>query len=362
VTGIGGNDASLVFYGAINQYLSTSPTFSDLRDALLDSAEDQFGGTSSQYNQTRGTVDAMGYWTHKYDFGFASDRVPSTAYFMVNGSARRYVFDIEGGSLKYRYRTCTYSGMCSWSAATSVYSATNGVSAVVHDGVLWAFWDYNNSVYYKKFYSDGTVSSLFMRSGASTSAPPVALHVAPNLLYLLYRDVAPFSTTATVRLMQLNGATWSAATATQVSTRSPFSAIANDDVHLFYRDNYLNVVFKMFDRSAQTWTTQHAAYGAWLQSDDSYGPSVALYRGRLHVVANMDYSPIGLDDTVLTASCAYPCLNDNWTAWTEIDGTHDSSTQWSYLFPEDSHLLRADYVPAGGSNSAVMTWRWKNSE
>jgi len=366
VTGIGGTDASLVFYGAINQYLNSAPTFSDLRDAMLDSADDAFGSASNQYSQTRWTVDAMGFWTHKSDFGFLSSQKPTTAYFTVNGEARRYVFTVESGYLKYRYRTCTYYGVCSWSAPTTVYSVTNGASAVVHDGVLWVFWDLSNSVYYKKYYSDGSSSSVFVRSGASTSVAPTAVHIATNLLWLFYRDVAPLSQAATVRRMALNGSTWGSAVATAAASRGAVSAISlYGDVHMFYRSSpYLNVVFRVYDDSTQTWSAEHTAVAeAFPALDDAYGPSVAYYRGRIHLVANTKHaSPYGMTDGSYLRSCVYPCLGDAWTPEVNIDGNLDPSTRWSYLFPEDSHLLRADYVEASGSNPAQMTWRWKNSE
>jgi hypothetical protein len=364
VTGIGGTDASLVFYGAVNQYLGSSPTFSDLRDALLDSADEQFEWGSNQYDQTLWTVDAIGFWTHKQDFGFTSEIMPSTAHFTVNGQARRYVFDVEGGSLKYRYRTCTYYGLCTWSAPTAVYSASAGASTVIHDGVLWVFWTYGNGIYYKKYFSDGTSSGVYVRSGASTSVAPVAVHVATNLLYLYYRDVQPLSVAATVRVMQLNGSTWSAATATLVTTRSPFSAISLNNVHLFYRNANLDVAFKRYDRGAGTWSAEHVVEIEVGGLDDAYGPSVAYYRGRIHIAYASDHVyqwSIPLDSSY-TASCEYPCMDDAWTPFQWIDGTKDPSTRWSYLFPEDSHLYRADYVPAEGENPAVMTWRWKNSE
>ena len=360
VIGIGAASASLVFYGAINQNLSQNPTFSDFRDGLLDSAADQFGWGGNEYNETLATVDAMGYWTHKYDFGFTSDSRPSMLSFTINSESRHYVFSVENAMLKYRYRTCTYYGLCSWSSSINVDAATNGVSAVIHDGVMWVFWDYNNTIRYKRYYSNGAESTVLVRAGASTSAPPVAVHVAANVLYLLYRESGPFTTAKKVNLMRLDGSIWRTAMDTRIRSRSHMSAFAlYGDVHIFYRNDSLDAVFRVFEYSSQLPTSEHQVFSGVGLVDESYGPSVVLYRGRIHLVHNIAWNVLPLDFFSYMRSCEYPCLDDAWTPSVKVDGGLDTEDTWSYLFVADTHLVRADL---GTSQPRVMTWRWKNSE
>lgn len=353
---IGPEDASLVFYGAVTgQELPPDPTFSDLGYALLKSAYDQFYGLVQQI-RTATVVTAMGFWTHKSDFGFSSTRPPAAATFTVNGVARNYLFSVEGGWLKYRYRQCAYDFLCNWSTSSVIYPVTSGVSTVVHDGTLWVFWDWNGGVFYKRFYSDGSSSSVSQRSGAATSVAPVAVHVAANLLYLLYRDDAPLTTAATVRLMRYTGS-WSAATATAVSTRSPFDAVSlYGDTHVFFRNSDLDLTFKVFDEGSQTWSAAHYVWGHPYFVNDSESPYVVYYKNRIHLIFRAQLPGLSVYRTHL-ASCSYPCLDDVWTPFTNIDGRDDPDTTWARLFLADGRLYRADYE----QEEDQMSWRWKAS-
>jgi len=133
-------------------------------------------------------------------------------------------------------------------------------------------------------------------------------------------------------------------------------------VRLFYRDMDFNTIAINYITSGNVWSDGYVIRGGYLEQEDNHGPSVASYRNRLHVVVRSNVLAMGWTRRSYMASCIDPCLDGDWTRWVEIDGVADNSAGWSYLFPEDSHLVRADYFPQSGSSPALMTWRWKNSE
>lgn len=289
-------------------------------------------------------------------------KVP-THQFTVNNVLRRYVFTVEGGYLKYRYRTCAYYAACSWSSPETVSTASAGASAVVFDGALWVFWNDSNAIKYVKLYSNGTTSSIFTRSGASTSVAPVALYVPSGHLVLFYRDVADLSTTAVVRKMEYDGSAWSSAVATSVETRSPFSAVyVRGSIYVAYKDSSLVARFKILDYVNQVWSSAYQVYDGG-SIDDPYGPTIAYYRGRLHVGIPHKYTSFPSNfNGWYYASCDYPCTSGDWTPFIEIDGYNNPYADWVFLFSEDSHLNLFERTVAHGSTPAMMNWRWKNSE
>jgi Zn-dependent metalloprotease len=62
VTGIGVEKATNIFYSAFTAYLTPTSQFVDAANALLKSATVLFGSTSNEYEQTKKTMQAIG-WT-----------------------------------------------------------------------------------------------------------------------------------------------------------------------------------------------------------------------------------------------------------------------------------------------------------
>ncbi len=100
VTGMGTTDAAKIWYRALSIYMTSSTNFSGARTAMLNSATDLFGSTSSQYNTTAAAWCAVGVGTCP---GGTPTPTPSGSELLVNGGFEGSASPWVGSGTGYFY-------------------------------------------------------------------------------------------------------------------------------------------------------------------------------------------------------------------------------------------------------------------
>lgn len=372
VTGVGIDKAQHIYFDAMTDRITdvADRTLSDLRDALLSAAGIRYGYSSTEYQQTLNTVNAMGYWTNQYSFPQSFASRPEVGLFgSVTSSSARYptVVFVDGTAIKYRYRW--FNGYYyTWTSATSLPQTTTGQMTAftvlrapggfpVGFDLHVVYQDTNSYLRQFKKFSDGTttdapitVNGNPLRARTSKPIRVVRHGTTYRILYVPYGTdyvyMADFS---------VSGATAGTATSTGVFHTNEFE-VASDGtaITLFYKSTGAGVL----SQKKTTGTTWTSVAGGSTRADDYTIDSfdAASYLGSVHLVVRDTTDGV----RYLRCSAACDAIGDWSYAGSPIDSTYDTSTQMLTLGVE----FATDFGVTLGTQQATgsMMYRTKYSQ
>lgn len=386
VTGIGEADTSAVFYDALTEKLAGSATFSDFRNAALQSCIDT--GASS-LTSCMNAIRAVGLWST--DVNAWTLPTGSTSVDLASIGSTRFAFNSRIGNrgVEYRARTCPVSdGGCSWTTETSIGEPdAEGVPAVSTNS--------ENEMFVCFRVRFGAAHNLWCDHFHPTSGPEIGpdpttsdVRDSPTLaffngeMYIAYRV-----TSGAIHWRRINKAhsTWSAPLSVHPSVSTFHSPVlasgdedpvggAPDSLFLLYVIgsglNQNRIAYVPFNPVTDSWDF---ASGGVLQEENNTpaGPftdyymtnepvGAAFFRGRLHVVAtDVGLNEIGGDDTLWYGSCGIPCNEPpDWTRLVQQDGGAQTGAGLDTWGAQES-VLR---IWRRLASSDMMAHRLKDSE
>jgi hypothetical protein len=192
--------------------------------------------------------------------------------------------------MRIRFRAGTLWSGAAWSSAGTIAYTSSGPALLPYGGVLWLAYREatTNAVTFKQMSTSGTWSGASTLPGAVQTDSDIALAEFGGNLYVFYRPVGAGS--QPIRYFVRSGGTWSGPGNTSASSDSgPAAAVVDNRLYLVYRrgTGASNLYYRYLETSLfsaeQQIGRQTATHVAIAAADGS--PTVASYRGRLHVAA-----------------------------------------------------------------------------
>ena len=197
VTPIGHHDTGALWYHLLVNDLGSSATFRDFRYHAINSAYNElFGSSDPRSLQTKGAVNAVGIWSYSSSMNSGSNDPIAIADMTISGAWKKHLIYTEPvpgtryGKVYHRSRSCSMLGTCSWSTPAMVDYGAGGVSAVVFNGSLWAFYKYDisNSIRCKKLSSSGVWQTCGTFGNYTSDRVPSAAVLGDEIV-LFFKEV-----------------------------------------------------------------------------------------------------------------------------------------------------------------------------
>lgn len=370
VTGIGINNAFKTYFKAMTDSIVDSQprSLSDLRNALLSSAGSQFGYGSTEYEETRNTVNAMGYWTtNDYMPQRFTERPELGMYGRFGASLLQsptVVFS-EGTTpkaLKLRSRFFNGTNFV-WSSPSTIAASISGgyqTYVVTQGGPPYQYGGYALKVVYQDANSylrvftkgyDGATSDVALTYDGS----PARARSGSNIRIASYNGSryifwTPFGYSL-VYMSQLDG--------TSIGTRKSTGVQHSYEYEVASSNTALNLFYKSSGPATISQKRYTGGSFSLVSGDDTKVdvPDVLEfdavgYQGGVHVVMRTD------SDGILYTGCSSNCNTDGgWSTVAPIDSAADTNTNMFSLgirFKNDSGVTLATQKATG-----VMSYRAK---
>jgi hypothetical protein len=372
VVGLGEADASHVWYRALVNDLAGSPTFTDLRNALILECT-----ASTNFTNCALAVMSSGLWPGDSSLGltvgntsdFTSGAVDFASYPLPSPTRRYVFFQANNGDISYRFRTCSIgSTLCSWGSETQLEAGPMplqrpSATTIPGGGVLVAcLVQFSNGVYCDRW--NGTSWTVGPDIGSSGISGSVSIAHFNGALYIAYRR-----STGLYWRRVLDGASpyvWgsenlivSGAMGTDgpvlASSDEDGAGTSGDEMYVAWRGGGGGSIpsgaiqYARFLTGSSSWTSTRSLsryLNATLLPYYTMQPlSLSFYRGRLHLVtteATLGATPA--TDALWYGSCAPPCAeptatgSGDWTPFVRQEGTADASPLIDGWGPYDGWL------------------------